>query len=75
MIIERVDMQFRKNFSENWLFWLLRGSQAIFFSTLLIILNEHTVIMSNNKTGKNLIFRSPDIFENGSEEVQNPGHA
>ena len=75
MVIERVDTQFRKNFSENWLFWLLSGFEAIFFSTLLIILNEHLIIMSNNETCKNLIFRSSDIFEDGSEETQNPGHA
>ena len=75
MVIERVDTQFRENFPENWLFWLLSGFEAVFFSTLIIILNKHLVIMSNNKTGKNLIFRSSYIFEDGSEQTQNPGHA
>jgi len=49
--------------------------QAVFFLTLIIKLNKHTVIMSNNKTGRNPIFRFPDIFEDGSEEIENPGHA
>jgi len=45
MVIERVDTQFREYFSENWLFWLLSKFEVIFFSTLLIILNEHLIIM------------------------------
>ena len=75
MVIERVDTQFREYFSENWLFWLLSKFEVIFFSTLLIILNGHLIIMLNNEPGKNLIFRSSSIFEDGSEETQNSGHA
>jgi len=75
MVIGRVDTQFREKFSENWLFWLLSNFEVIFFSTLLIILNEHLMIMLNNEPGKNLIFRSSYIFEDGSEDTQNSGHA
>jgi len=75
MVIGRVDTQFREKFSENWLFWLLSKFEVIFFSTLLIILNEHLMIMLNNEPGKNLIFRSSYIFEDGSEDTQNSGHA
>ncbi|AGF96799.1 hypothetical protein MmTuc01_1426 [Methanosarcina mazei Tuc01] len=49
--------------------------QVTFPSALLIILNKHTVIMSNYKTGKNLMSRSSDIFGDRSEKIQNPGHA
>lgn len=39
------------------------------------LLDKYTVIMSNDKTYKNFIFRSSDIFEDRSEEIQKPGHA
>jgi hypothetical protein len=53
----------------------VEGIDAIFFSTLPVILNKFTVIMSNSKTGKNPICKSPDVFEDRSEQIQTPGHA